>query len=504
MNSEDLNENLRSPIKIQENILDLTFNSDPEFDFINENVEDSDTETVRVLSNKNSFLNISDSKINYLEKIRGLNLFKRIFRKFREGSLRGTILTWIRMTLGIGIFSLPFYVSKLGALTGAIFILLAAFLNFFTFHIIFDIAQKTNKKSYISIVRNTLGFTMYKISRISLLLDYISTMLLYTVAAYNFLENILFNFKIILKESDLENIEKLKFKEYSPKMIIIRSIFFTIIYLISIPNLLNKTMESMRKITLGFLFFLIILLLTILIQLPFFYKHYNEQNELDVEWFYKTPSINWITCYFSIMFSFNLQIYALDIKQELLYPSKKRLNKINQYSHFFEAILCTLVGITGYICLGDKYITSLFILRKPIDPDSNIEIVIRVLIIIFFIFIIISLPIFNPSVRNYLGDFFHVKVDRFFKTFSLMPFLCVCIVSAFLPFITDILDVFGLTFFNYDAYIVPLMMKISFMRYKKQSKIKIFFYFLLLLFIVGLSGVGLVNAILGYFGYNFN
>ena len=503
MNSEGLRENLDRSIKNSENIIDLAFNSDPEFEYINENVIDSDNETVRVISSRNSLLNISDSKINYLQKIRKLNIFKRIFRKFREGSLRGTILTWVRMTLGIGIFSLPFYVSKLGALTGALFILLAAFLNFFTFHIIFDIAQKTNKKTYISIVRNTLGFTMYKISRITLLLDYISTMLLYTVAGYNFLENILFNFDI-LKDSDLSNKEQLKFKEYSPKMIMIRSIFFTVIYLVSIPNLLNKKMESMRSITLGFLLLLIILLLTVLIQLPFFFKYYNEKNELEIEWFFKNPSINWITCYFSIMFSFNLQIYALDIKQELLYPSKKRLNKINKYSHLFEAILCTIVGITGYICLGDNYITSLFILRKPLDPNSPIEIVIRILIILFFIFIIISLPIFNPSVRNYLGDFFHVKVDRYFKSFSLIPFLCVCILSAFLPFITDILDVFGLTFFNYDAYIVPLMMKISYMRFKKESNGKIFFYVLLLLIIVVLSGLGLFNAVLGYFGYNFN
>lgn len=52
------------------------------------------------------------------------------------------------MTVGIGIFSLSYYVSKLGALLGGFLLLIAAFLNYYTFRIIFDIASKTKKNTY--------------------------------------------------------------------------------------------------------------------------------------------------------------------------------------------------------------------------------------------------------------------------------------------------------------------------------------------------------------------
>jgi len=58
-----------------------------------------------------------------------------------------------------------------------------------------------------------------------------------------------------------------------------------------------------------------------------------------------------------MLFSYNLQIYALDIKTELLFPSRKRLNKINLFSTIYECLICLMVGIIGYICLGDTYIT---------------------------------------------------------------------------------------------------------------------------------------------------
>ena len=51
-------------------------------------------------------------------------------------------------------------------------------------------------------------------------------------------------------------------------MIIIRIIFFSLVYLLSIPNLLKEKMESMRIISVFFLLSMIILLISVLCTLP--------------------------------------------------------------------------------------------------------------------------------------------------------------------------------------------------------------------------------------------
>ena len=91
----------------------------------------------------------------------------------------------------------------------------------------------------------------------------------------------------------------------------------------------------------------------------------------------------------------------------MLYPSVKRLNKINYLATLFEFIICTSVALITYICLGDEFTPKLIVLRNPgILKDTFSDYIVRVLIVIFFFLLIISLPVFNPSNRDYLMDFF--------------------------------------------------------------------------------------------------
>lgn len=69
-------------------------------------------------------------------------------------------------------------------------------------------------------------------------------MVLYGVAAYNLLQNLLFNFGY-LNVGDLLDTDTMVFYEYTWKMITIRTVFFIALFLLSIPNLLKRKMESM-------------------------------------------------------------------------------------------------------------------------------------------------------------------------------------------------------------------------------------------------------------------
>ena len=66
----------------------------------------------------------------------------------------------------------------------------------------------------------------------------------------------------------------MEFKENSFKLIVIRVIFFEFMYLVSIPGMLMKKLESMRMLSFAFLITVILLLLSIVIQLFSFREHY--------------------------------------------------------------------------------------------------------------------------------------------------------------------------------------------------------------------------------------
>ena len=52
---------------------------------------------------------------------------------------------WIRMTLGIGILTLPNYVKKYGALSGIGLLILSAIINYLTYTFIFTASFVTGK-----------------------------------------------------------------------------------------------------------------------------------------------------------------------------------------------------------------------------------------------------------------------------------------------------------------------------------------------------------------------
>ena len=86
-----------------------------------------------------------------------MNRFERIFRPVHTGSLRGVVIMWIRMTLGIGILVLPSFVMTYGAITGIFMILIASIVNYITYVLIFNASYFTGKKSYPDLIKKLLG-----------------------------------------------------------------------------------------------------------------------------------------------------------------------------------------------------------------------------------------------------------------------------------------------------------------------------------------------------------
>ena len=67
----------------------------------------------------------------------------------KEGSLRGVVIMWVRMTLGVGMLLLPFYFKIFGVMGGILAVLISMAVNYWMYILIFEAAIHTDGKNFI-------------------------------------------------------------------------------------------------------------------------------------------------------------------------------------------------------------------------------------------------------------------------------------------------------------------------------------------------------------------
>ena len=435
------------------------------------------------------------TNLQKISDIRKLNWFDRVFRKMDTGSMRGVVIMWVRMTLGIGILTLPYYVMQYGAFIGTIVIALAAIINYITYKFIFEASFITDKKNYPDIIETLLGKWVLYIFKATFLLDLISTILICCVVSWDLFKYMLYFFRIGENQWDewFNDLNTLEFNESSAAITKLRGIFFYSVFLITMPLFLKKNLDSLQKITIGYLVSLFLLLFIILCEVPFFRTGYADE-EIGFHLF-KLPNYNWIECFFGLCISFYVQPFIFSLRGELLLPSLKRTKKLAKLSVWIEVITFMIVGFFGYYALGDEYTPNLFITRLPYAGKNQIsELIFRSAISLFFVLNTLGLAMFNPSLREFLYPYVPIKNEKFkYVVVSLLPFFLICTVAFFYPYIIDITNFFGVSVYNFNGYIIPFMMKIQTLKMRNESSIKIgLTYAALGLFIsLGFIGLGL-------------
>ena len=76
-----------------------------------------------------------------------MNIFKRLFRPLYNGSLRQVVLLWVNLTCGLGVLTIPYFVSQLGMIGGFIFLILAGLISWCSCIFIFEASEYTNLQS---------------------------------------------------------------------------------------------------------------------------------------------------------------------------------------------------------------------------------------------------------------------------------------------------------------------------------------------------------------------
>ena len=308
------------------------------------------------------------------------------------------------MTTGVGIMALPFYMKELGLLVGALVILLAGSMSYFSFKYIFFAQYYTGKKDIVEITRRFVPKWMVSVFTYSLLVDVLSSFQIYCLVSWNLFSYLLNMFGFIKKEW-IKDFDTLKLYEYNPSVFLMRACFLHAIFFLSIPLLLKRSLESLKFVSIGFMISLLLVILCLFSQMPLFYKEYHNpktpETNTKVSLLYKPFwNLKFFSYLFSIILAFYVQPFVMSLRKELLVPSMKRLKKVARISVGFELVLFITLGSVAYIVFGDKYTTDLIILRKPLDKYTAFEWVFKILLIFFFLMNTLGIPTFNVPMRD--------------------------------------------------------------------------------------------------------
>lgn len=428
--------------------------SNPSFMPKDEEVIIFDPETKQVVESKPHLVKPSREKLARLLKIRKYNFFKRIFHTMEPGSLRKGVLLMIRMTVGVGILTLPHYVSVFGCLVGVLMIALAGIVNYLVYAFIAEVSNETGIYDYVLLTKRYCNKVVRSIFRYSYLLDLMSLPILVYIMTWNVLEYLI-AFSGLANDDWYSDKETLTFNEYHPTILGIRAAYCVVSFVLILGLLFKKDLGSLQIVGNIFLVFLLLLLVVILTEMGFFRRNLRDLPDFTVTYISKMPTIKWIECFFSVMLSFYCQPYYFSIRNELMHPTKKRLKKMIGLSIGTISFFFMLIGFVCYYCLGDKFTPSLVILRKAYEGKPKwSEYIFQIAILLFFLVSILSMPLFNPPIRDYIMVEFKFDGPRarfYYKLWSVLPFLIAALICFVYPSIIGVFNFFSTTVFNFNG-----------------------------------------------------
>lgn len=391
-----------------------------------------------------------------LNEIRELPWNKRLIRAISKGSMRGAVIIFLRLSLGAGIFTLPHYVSCYGYILGAVFITAASLINVNSYYDIIEAAEESKSTNYFDFVNDYLGPTMLKIFKFTYLIDLSATVIGVLVICYNLFQFCM-GFMGFTKPEWYEDIETGKWNESYPEVVKWRGIFISAIIFLSIYFLLKKDLFMLQNVNYCVMLALAALVIWSIGEMGFFWNAYSETSTRHA---FQGFHDDWFENVFALMLAFYAQPYVFTLKNEIIYPTVKRMKKTTWITMMIETSLFVLVGTLGYLAYGDKFTPEVFYARKPYPGKSEVsEWIYRGLLMIFFGCVVTGLAVYNPTIREAIYDLFQVnpKNKLYYVLISIVPYVFYGLIAFAKPSIVFIFNFAGVTVSNLNGFIIPAL-----------------------------------------------
>lgn len=392
------------------------------------------------------------------------NFFKRNCRKMSEGSLRLTIINVILCGIVGNFFWYPVVFRTFGLYPGFAVITACILLNYLMCSFIYKASDEAQCNSYLGLIQKYLSPRWRNIARFTYLMDYFAAFVIGFLLCWNITAYLMYYWGAI-DDSMVEDHDRLTFKSYHPWIIFLRFAVILVAYAISVPLFLKKKMNSFKWIFLGFLVVISLNILYLMFDLREFRRYYQEQKSWTIS-YVKPFTLDSFRYIFIFMCSYYIQSNLLTMKKDTSDPTLTRMLKTLKISHAFFLLFALAFGAYGYICLGDRFTTDLFMLRKSFPGKSHEEWY-RMILALIAVFYILYMSFFILSFRNFLfGNF---KANPSFYTASLGPLTISALLAFAYPKIVNFLGYNALLVCLLNGFLFPTMiMRIIYVAEKRS------------------------------------
>jgi amino acid permease len=302
------------------------------------------------------------------------SFFRRTFKKFDQGSLRGSIFTLAATAIGSGCLSIPLAFRYIGIVLGPLLLMLTATTSIVSLTVLASAAFKHKVFDYSMLVEKILGkgarYTLATIMTMYLL----GTLIGYEVMVGIFGKSILSSFG-----ADLGSIGS-------------ALVMVAMTLGVMTPLCLLRDLTSLRHVSIVSAVTLIYIALLLIIELPLSSQD-NDWGDLQ----YANINTMVFSAFAFCLYSFVCHGNICQITGELARPSVKRLSKTIFRATLLLLILFSIIGVFGY--LGNLDLKVLVIMRPTPNALSNDWAMIIARCMMLFT-ITAAVPLNIPPLRN--------------------------------------------------------------------------------------------------------
>jgi hypothetical protein len=280
---------------------------------------------------------------NNKTKLPNLNSFQGFIHSLHDNNIRSVTLLFVRFCIEVGILTLPFYMKVYGGVTGTLMFLLAAYVNYLMYTFLQSVGEATETHDFMGLTRLLTPWYIQKIFKVTYLFDLTSVIFSTMIILYNIFQYLV-AFVDLIPEDWYQNKELLVLKTYHPPVVMYRFLFNFISFLLFLPFMFRPNLGGLKTISNNYLVVLVILCIFILIEMGFFRANLSKQADFTVNYFYSTPSGEWVGSFFGIMLAFYAQQYFFCVRKELVHPTAERVRTTTKFSMIILSILFVILG----------------------------------------------------------------------------------------------------------------------------------------------------------------
>ena len=414
-----------------------------------------------------------DEKLNENEKIENLSCFQKLILKFKEGTMVNSVFNISIISLGSGVFAIPYKVQYMTLVFTPVYVILAGIANLFSLLMISYVVDKTNILDFFQITYKILGKGFARILNVVIIAYSYGLIILFQVMVYKLLGGIINDIGDYGYESLNDFVKKSFWRKYSYKFIVC----YGICLILLLPFCLKKNIGEMKAPTYIGVISLAFVVLIIICQSPYFidnyydeiYKKDDKSTHLNVYDLSKgaDKDLNIIRPFVTLFFAYTSQNALFPIIEALKDRTKKKIDKIFYISSIIDCIIYILIGILGYLTQPINT-PDLIIERKSIFKKDYFMIIGRILLTLTLIGKIA--PNYNAMRSTLLSSFGYDtnNYSNFLNCIITIPLVLIStLITVLYQKVGDYVDFLGSFSSIFFCFTIPGFMYIKLNEYHK-------------------------------------